>query len=111
MTTPDQQIASDQPEMKTAQQYADEQRSEWSTYTAAAAIDYFGVRAYNVGDPVPVSAVEGDHAWIAERLVRRVGGDDGVTSFEGSATVVDPGPPTIDQPPADPDTTVVSSEG
>jgi hypothetical protein len=80
----------------TAEEYAAAQAREWTTYVATSPIDYYGVRAYNVGDPVPVSAVAGqaDGAWIPEVLVRRAGKDG--PAFEGSPTVVDPAPPTID---------------
>jgi hypothetical protein len=74
----------------TADQYEQAQVDEWTKYTARVAIDFYGTRAYNVGDPVPVSAVEGDTAWIRPEYVDQRG------AFEGSATVVDPAPPTID---------------
>jgi hypothetical protein len=106
---------------RTAGDYAAAQRAEWSTYVAKVAIDYYGVRAYNRGDPVPVSAVEGDAGWVDPAWVDR--SDD---VFAGSATVVDPAPPVVDPgplaaPPAStPDvppgaaadtTTITSTEG
>jgi hypothetical protein len=77
----------------TASQYEQEQLREWSTYRAVAAVDYYGVRAYNVGDPVPVSAVEGDGAWVFDDLVERV---DGAQTYADSGTVVSPEQPTVD---------------
>ncbi len=77
----------------TADAYEAEQLREWTTYRARVPIDYYGVRAYNGGDPVPVSAVEGDTAWVYDDLVERV---DGAQTFEGSGTVVPPEPPPID---------------
>jgi hypothetical protein len=81
-------------EATTAAQYEQEQIREWGTYVAVVPIDYYGVRAFNAGDPVPVSAVDGDSGWVFDDLVRRVGDDSPV--FAGSATVVPPEPPTID---------------
>lgn len=75
----------------TADQYETDQQREWGQYTARVAIDFYGTRAYNVGDPVPASAVTGDSAWIPAEFVNESG-----TPFEGSATVVAPEPPTID---------------
>ena len=88
-----------QPEEQptTAAQYAAAQLEEWTQYRARYPIDYYGVRAYNTGDPVPASAVVGNAggAWVPEDLVERIGGD--AAAFAGSQTVVDPAPPTIDE--------------
>jgi len=90
-------------------QYENEQQREWRQYTARVAIDYYGQRAYNVGDPVPVSAVDGDDAWIPSDYV------DKRDAFEGSATVVSPEPPTIDPThtaaPAAASPDVITTEG
>lgn len=75
----------------TAAQYSEAQVREWGTYTALVPIDFYGQRAYNIGDPVPESAVVGDAAWIDEAFVAQTG-----TPFEGSATSPPPGPPAID---------------
>jgi hypothetical protein len=75
---------------KTADQYETEQQAEWSKYTAKVPIDFYGVRAYNPGDPVPASAVDGDAAWIPPELV------DTSAAYQGSQTVPPPEPPTID---------------
>lgn len=81
----------------TAEEYAAAQAQEWTTYVARVPIDHYGIRAYNVGDPVPASAVGDDPAagrWVPETFVDKVGKD--VASFAGSPTVVDPAPPTVD---------------
>ena len=46
------------PEMTTAQ-YREALGAEWGTYVAVAPIDINGARAFNEGDPVPVSHVDG----------------------------------------------------
>ena len=84
---------SDGGAVTTATQYEQEQLREWTTYRAVAAIDYYGVRAYNAGDPVPVSAVEGDSAWVYDDLVRRT---DEAPAYADSGTVVPPEQPTVD---------------
>lgn len=96
----------------TADDRDDEQRDEWSRFVAVVPIDFYGQRAYNVGDPVPISAVVGEVAWIDERWV------DERPAFEGSATVPPPEQPAIDPtaaaaPPAatpDPGSIVTSTE-
>jgi hypothetical protein len=95
----------------TADDYEAQQLKEWTTYVARVPIDHYGVRAYNAGDPVPLSAVQGPDAWIAEDFV-----DQQATAFEGSATVVDPAPPTIDPsavgaPPVSSPAPIVTTEG
>ena len=42
----------------TAEELREAQRVEYGTYVAAQAIDIEGARAFNIGDPVPVSHVE-----------------------------------------------------
>lgn len=49
-------------EVMTAAQYREALGAEWGTYVATVPIDIDGVRAFNVGDPVPVSHVERDNA-------------------------------------------------
>jgi hypothetical protein len=97
----------------TAEEYAAAQVREWSTYVATSAIDHFGVRAYNAGDPVAVSAVEGPDAWVPQELVRKIADD--APAFAESATVVDPTPPTVDPTtiaaPVAAGDTVTTSEG
>jgi hypothetical protein len=106
----------------TAAEYEQQQRDEWTRYVAKVPVDYYGVRAYNVGDPVPASAVGDDPSagqWVSPDYVTEQG-----DAFAGSGTVVPPEPPTIDPtavaaPPASspvaPDAagadTVTSSEG
>jgi hypothetical protein len=75
MTGPDPSVvvsSEDGAAATTAEDLRAEQIREWNTYRARAAIDFYGQRAYNTGDKVPVSAVEGEHAWIDERLVERI---------------------------------------
>lgn len=113
MTTRQRQSSSD-TSSPTADQYENEQVREWNTYRARVAIDYYGTRAYNVGDPVPVSAVDGDSAWINPEYVESIGDD--APAFEGSTTVVDPAPPTIDPtsvaaPAAATPTPITTTEG
>lgn len=85
----------------TATQYQQRQQQEWSKFRARVPIDFYGVRAYNPGDPVPVSAVivgeqpENPAQWIRSEWVAEVDAEQGQT-FEGSATVVSPEQPTID---------------
>jgi hypothetical protein len=43
----------------TAEEYRRAQEKEYGSYVATAPIDIYGARAFNVGDPVPVSHVEG----------------------------------------------------
>jgi hypothetical protein len=44
---------------------------EYGTYVASSPIDVGGVRAYNVGDPVPISNVE-EHGYLDQGLVEKV---------------------------------------
>jgi len=75
----------------TADDYQEAQRAEWSKYVALVPLDFYGTRAYNVGDKVPASAVDGDAAWIKPEWV---GPQD--ERQPASATVPAPEPPTID---------------
>lgn len=40
------------------EEYRRQLAAEWGTYVASEAIDIHGARAFNVGDPVPLSHVE-----------------------------------------------------
>lgn len=42
----------------TVEDYLKKQKAEWGTYVATEAIYVNGARAFNPGDPVPVSHVE-----------------------------------------------------
>jgi hypothetical protein len=75
----------------TADDLEQQQKQEWSTYVAKVAIDFYGVRAFNPGDPVPASAVDGADGWVSPDYV-----DKRATPFEGSPTVVPPEAPAID---------------
>lgn len=44
----------------TVDEYVAAQQKEYGTYVATRAIDINGARAFNAGDPVPVSHVEGN---------------------------------------------------
>jgi hypothetical protein len=95
MTTRSRAAASGGGQPTTAEEYARAQAQEWTTYVARVPIDYYGVRAYGKGDPVPASAVAtGDSGWVPEDLVDRISGD--TAAYTGSQTVVDPAPPTVD---------------
>jgi len=111
----------------TADQYEQRQDEEWQRYVAVVPIDFYGMRAYNPGDPVPVSAVveSGDPTgepgapWVRREWVTEQAG-----AQVQSQTVPSPEPPTIDPaavaappaaaaaPPPDepsPDGTVITS--
>lgn len=99
----------------TADQLEAQQVQEWGAYVARVPIDFYGTRAYNTGDPVPISAVDGDAAWIDPGWVESRG-----TPYAGSATVPAPEPPPVDpaaaaappgSSPEDPGSIVTSSEG
>ncbi len=61
---------SDEVESDATEEYRAAQEDEWGTYVATAAIDHSGVRAYNVGDPVPVSNVKA-HGYADQGLVEK----------------------------------------
>lgn len=56
----------------TAAQYAEALGTEWGTYVAVGPIDINGVRAFNAGDPVPVSHVEREDAPVRADQVSKV---------------------------------------
>ena len=56
----------------TAEQRAEAVAAEYGKYTASEAIDIGGVRAFNVGDPVPISHVEGDSPTVRKDQVDTV---------------------------------------
>jgi hypothetical protein len=75
---------------RTAEELAAEQVAEWNTYAAAYPIDFYGQRAYNTGDRVPVSATKSGGGWIPDELVTRL--DDAPPP----QTSPPPEPPPID---------------
>jgi len=77
---------------QTAAEYREAQIREYSTYKAAVPIDINGVRAFNVGDPVPVSHVE--QGVLSQAEVEPVGD-------EGAVEQQQP-PQVIAEPPAEP---------
>lgn len=124
MTSPDQPAEIDrvsdsdpQPvDPKTAEQLEQEQIDEWNTYVAIYPIDYYGSRAYNPDDGVPVSAVESHGGWVPDRAVRKVERDAAapvvrpgvaaVTVVGEPVTATAPAPDTADAAPADTHTEV-----
>lgn len=50
----------DTPQYATLEEYEKALHDEWNTYVATRTIDINGARAFNAGDPVPVSHVEGN---------------------------------------------------
>lgn len=50
--------------------FVKEREDEYGEFVAIAPIDWNGVRAYNVGDPVPRSNVE-LHGYLGQNLVAR----------------------------------------
>lgn len=85
----------------TAAQYQQAQQDEWSRFVALVPIDFYGTRAYNPGDPVPVSAVlEGDSEPEPGRWIR----SEWVAEREGEQVVASATSPPIEQPPIDPAT-------
>lgn len=56
----------------TAEEYAEMQRAEYAKYVANQTIMFNGARAYNEGDPVPITNVEAYH-YLESGLVRLVG--------------------------------------
>lgn len=47
-------------DITTAAQYREALGAEWGVYVASGPIDINGARAFNAGDPVPVSHVDGN---------------------------------------------------
>lgn len=76
------------PDVMTAEQYAEGVRKEYSTYVATQAIDVNGARAYNVGDPVPASAVAGDNPTVGESQVAKVSTKAGQSAVQTAAPSV-----------------------
>jgi hypothetical protein len=58
--------------MTAVEDFAALQAKEYGTYVATSPIFLLGVRAFNPGDPVPVSHVE-QYGYDAQGLVRLVG--------------------------------------
>ena len=56
----------------TAAEYREHLSAEWGTYVAASQIWVGGALAFNPGDPVPVSNVEGDGALIPAAQVHKI---------------------------------------
>jgi hypothetical protein len=56
---------------ESVEQFAKAQEAEYGTWRAKAVIYHDGARAYNPGDPVPVSNVK-DHGYDKADLVEKV---------------------------------------
>lgn len=67
----------------TAAEFREEQVKEYGTYVAAQAIFIEGARAFNAGDPVPVSHVE--RGVVAADEVKKVSTKAGQALASGSA--------------------------
>lgn len=65
---------------QTTEEYRKAQAAEWGTYVAVEAIDINGARAFNAGDPVPVSHVTG--GVVAESSVAK-------TTTKAAAAVIE----------------------
>ena len=70
----------------TAAQFREALGAEWGTYVAAVEIDINGARAFNPGDAVPVSHVEGADAPVRADQVKKVSTKAGQALASGSAT-------------------------
>lgn len=76
---------------QTLEEYRAAQQREYATYKAILPIFHDGARAYNVGDPVPISNVE-THSYEVGVQVERVGdapaaGQQNTTEQQGPQTV------------------------
>jgi hypothetical protein len=60
---------------------------EYGQFVAIAPIDHDGVRAYNVGDPVPASNVERWH-YVEQGVVSKVGTKGAEAAVKAAATPV-----------------------
>lgn len=69
----------------TAEAQAEAVRKEYGAYVALQPIDHDGVRAYNTGDPVPVSNVE-LHGYLEAGKVAKVGTKKAVEASPASTT-------------------------
>jgi hypothetical protein len=58
--------------MTSVEDFAAAQEAEYATYVATETILHDGSRAYNAGDPVPISNVE-KHGYLQMGVVRKVG--------------------------------------
>lgn len=68
----------------TAAQFREALGVEYGTFVAAEPIDILGARAFNVGDPVPVSHVE--RGVVSAEQVKKVSTKAGAALATGAAT-------------------------
>jgi len=68
--------------MSDVEDFAAAQAVEYGTYVATETILFDGARAYNAGDPVPVSNVE-RHNYVALGVVRKVSAPAPTTTKKG----------------------------
>lgn len=73
-----------QPAPTEALAHRDAQAKEYGTYIAKEPIDINGARAFNVGDPVPVSHVERDDAPVRQDQVAK-------TTTKAAAAILEKG--------------------
>jgi len=85
-----------EPQVETAEEYAARQTAEYSKFVAAVAINHDGVRAYNIGDPVPASNVDAhgylDAGWVrpADEPAPEPSTPEPVVPPQGEPVVVNP---------------------
>lgn len=75
------------PDLTEAEALRKAQSEEWGQFVAVAPIDYDGVRAYNVGDPVPATNVQ-QYGYLADGLVAK-------TSTKAAAAAVEQAAPSV----------------
>ncbi len=83
--------------MSSVEDFAAAQHAEYSTYVATVPILHGGARAYNPGDPVPISNVEA-YDYLQQGFVREVEDPDPAAAAPDPATA--PAVPAYSAPPA-----------
>jgi len=90
--------------MSDVEDFAAAQAAEYATFVATEPILVDGVRAYNVGDPVPASNVE-RHSYLQQGLVRKA------TDPAPDLTVPEPPPAPQGDPVVIGDITTTTKKG
>lgn len=97
----------------TIEDYAKAQEAEYGTYVANGPIFYGGARAFNAGDPVPVSHVD-TYKYLEQGLVRRVD-DPAPVAAAAEVVPLSVGDPIVinpdDAPPGDAEPVPTETEG